>query len=329
MSQKQDVKKLFAMIQSSPMLFPLNWDRQTDLITMLGLQESEYEQASFLDERILCEKSVTGTVPRALLQECPLHDSKPCNFVFHISHCGSTLLSRLLGLHPACFALREPKILRQLGSPEDSDARWIFKLLSRTFHPHQSALIKATSFTNEFAGEWLKTLPDSKAILMTLPLKPFFAAVLDGSSVDIQSQKIHRWNRLVDLGITINASPETLSPGQAAAMSWLCESLSLHAIHQRFPQRTMFLAFDELLTQPQEQLSRAADFLGFEPPYPVWIGHPIWGQYSKRPEVYYDSQMRTTLLTHAEQLFENDIQEGIEWLQSIPNLEVTGLHYER
>jgi len=27
---------------------------------------------------------------RALLQECPLHDSKPCNFVFHISHCGST-----------------------------------------------------------------------------------------------------------------------------------------------------------------------------------------------------------------------------------------------
>jgi hypothetical protein len=222
--------------------------------------------------------------------------------------------------------LREPKILRQLGSPEESDARWIFKLLSRTFHPHQSALIKATSFTNEFAGEWLKILPESKAILMTLPLRPFLAAVLDGSSVDIQSQKIHRWNRLVDLGIAKNGTPETLSPGQAAAMSWLCETLSLQAIHRRFPERTTFLAFDELLNQPQEQLSRAVTFLGFAPPHPEWTGHPIWGQYSKRPDVFYDTQMRSTLLNHAERLFENDIQEGIEWVQSIPEVRAAGLH---
>ena len=119
-----------------------------------------------------------------------------CHFIFHISHVGSTLLSRLLGQHPGLFSLREPAILRVLADrfaaldqstfPQDraemDEQLTVFLALwSRTFEREQTTLIKATSFVGEMAELLMHRIADSRSILMFVSPRTFLLALLDGA----------------------------------------------------------------------------------------------------------------------------------------------------
>lgn len=324
------VNQLREMIKASPSLLPWDWDQISGRIDFINLTESEYLQASFLDERLLSESTVRGTVPYALIRNLDLSNrssigSRPCDFIFHISHCGSTLLSRLLGSHPVCFALREPRILRRFNSESQDEIRWLFGLLSRTFSQTQKALIKSTSFTSQFARNWLSVLQDSKAILLTMQLEPFLAAVLDGSIIDIQNHKLSRWTRLQDLGCELPGALDTLEVGQCAAMSWLCESLTLHKLASHHPTRTHWIDFDGLIRSPAETLRQCAEFLNYPGPYPDWGRDPLWQQYAKKPGVSYNTLTRNRLLNASRQKHAAEIHKGIHWVLTLQDPKVTDL----
>ncbi len=322
------IDQLKNMLQAGPSLFPLHWDRQANGVEFVCLTSLEYDRASFLDERALSETSLRGIVPfpwiRDLFINAGSRSGFPgCDFIFHISHCGSTLLSRLLGLHAHCFSLREPKVLRTFDSQSRDEILWLFGLLSRTFSKNQKVLIKATSFTNQFAQQWLNVLVESRAILLSLPLEPFLAAVLDGSSGDIEAHRQSRSLRLTNLGIEYPENVETLSIGQSAAMSWLCESLTLERLAAAYPATTLGIDFDCLMKFPEEMLSRCADFLGYDHPHPDWIKTGLWQQYAKKPEVLYDSRMRDKLLNESRRKNASEIQAGIEWVEEIRDSRVS------
>ena len=324
------VNQLREMIQASPLLLPWDWDQISGRIEFISLTESEYLQASFLDERMLSEKSIRGTVPYALISDIDLSHrssigSRPCDFIFHVSHCGSTLLSRLLGSHPVCFALREPRVLRSFRSQSPEEIRWLFGLLSRTFSQTQRALIKSTSFTSQFAQNWLSVLQDSKAILLTMPLEPFLAAVLDGSTIDIQNHKHSRWKRLQNLGCHLPGELDTLEVGQCAAMSWLCESLTLHKLASNHPSRTHSIDFDSLIRSPAQTLEQCAEFLNYPSPYPDWDRDPLWQQYAKKPGVSYNTLTRDKLLNASRQKHAAEIQQGIRWVLTLQDPQVADL----
>ena len=153
------------------------------------------------------------------------------------------------------------------------------------------ALIKATSYCNAFASDWLACLRDSKAVLLTIPLRPFLASVLDGALVDIQSHKDERWKRLKDLHVVEGQQFEILSTGQLAAMSWLCEMLTLEAVAERFEDRCLRVRFDMLLKERSRVLNSIALFLCFDSPLPLWDKHTIRDQYANRPGRVHNSEM--------------------------------------
>ncbi|MBU6172973.1 MAG: hypothetical protein KGQ60_04180 [Planctomycetes bacterium] len=329
MKETNDVDRLYEMLRQTPLLFPFQWNTSADAIDFVGIQEAEYSQASFLDNRVIHRESVWGRVPIALLNDIQPYLRPKCDFIFHVSHCGSTLLSRLLGLHRGCFALREPLILRDFDSKDISEIETLFGLLSRTFHPEQTSLIKVTSFASQFASTWLSVLTKSKAILMTLSLETFLAAVLDGSLSDIESQKVQRFIRLERLGIRLPSNVESLSPGPLAAMSWLCEMLSLEVIHKRFPDRCHWLSFEQLLENPGEILTQVVEFLGYTEPHPAWEDHPLWTQYAKHPGVFYDSHLRMRLLVDSRKKFEHEIHKGLNWFEGLSEPRVAALGNQR
>jgi hypothetical protein len=156
-------------------------------------------------------------------------------------------------------------------------------------------------------------------------LEPFLAAVLDGSSGDIEAHRQSRSLRLTNLGIEYPESVETLSIGQSAAMSWLCESLTLEGLAAAYPATTLGIDFDCLMKFPEEMLSRCADFLGYDHPHPDWIKTGLWQQYAKKPEVLYDSRMRDKLLNESRRKNASEIQAGIEWVEEIRNSRVSVL----
>src|SRR5262245_59767355 len=82
-----------------------------DRAWVLHFEPEDYSRASFLDQRALHHREISGwTVSRAeLMAACDTPASLDrLHWLFHIGHCGPTLVSRLLDLLPGVLGLREP-----------------------------------------------------------------------------------------------------------------------------------------------------------------------------------------------------------------------------
>ena len=303
-------------LSASPSLFPLNQNPNGDLVQVVGLSEADYESASFLDSRILSQGTRQAVIPWPELEQAASDLPRHCNFIFHISHAGSTLLSRLLGTHPSCFALREPGILRLLGQSAFPERLNVYLgLWSRTFRPEQIAMIKATSFVSEIGTTLLATVVNSRALLMYVPLETFLPALLDGAMSDIDSQAASRLSRLQRRGRLANVALAELSPGERVAMSWLCEMVSLEDIAKQFPERTLRVDFDQFLMQPEMELQRSFEHFQLEADVPKLLNGPIMQRYAKKPEVNYDANFRSNLLAASQKKFSMEIDKGLAWLE--------------
>ena len=96
---------------ASPGWFPHLLDPVNDRVLLVAKSEQEYRDAAFLDERSLRPNTPQQIVDwSALAAAVPPDARRDVQYIFHIGHVGSTLISRLLGELPQIFALREPLI---------------------------------------------------------------------------------------------------------------------------------------------------------------------------------------------------------------------------
>ncbi len=303
-------------LADSPALFPLNLDPTGNLVQLVNLAQVDYEAASFLDGRLLGQGMRHALVPWSELQSAAAFLPKRCNFIFHISHAGSTLLSRLLGSHAACFSVREPGILRLLGQGAYLDRLDAFLgLWSRTFQSEQTALIKATSFVSEIAVTLLSTVPNSRGLLMYVQPETFLPALLDGAMSDITSQAEPRLQRLHRRGLLTGLRLSEMSPGECVAMSWLTEMVSLAEAAKWSPEKTLWLDFDDFLSQPELHLQTSFEHFGIHTAVASLISGPMMQRYAKKPEVNYDASFRSKLLAQSHQKFSDEISRGLAWLE--------------
>jgi hypothetical protein len=311
-------------ILSSPCLFPMDRSPDGQFVHFIRLTEDDYRRASFMDQRMLDDANKaghafkSGNVPWSLLspwlQELPVR----CDFIFHVSHAGSTLLSRMLGEHPQCLAIREPWILRSLVEPEAShQVREYLALWSRTFRQNQRTVIKATSFVSQIGTTLMRIASDSKAILMYVPAETFLAAVLDGSMGDIDSSAKDRLHRLKKNASFEHIDLSQLSPGERAAMSWYVEMESLKLLQQAFPERTQLVDFDRFLMARESHVRNAAQFLGLVGHESEILMNSLTNRYAKKIEVSYDADFRLQLLTQSKAKNAIEIDRGLRWLQAI------------
>jgi hypothetical protein len=266
--------------------------------------------------------------PRAAADRLP----RRCHFIFHISHVGSTLLSRLVGEHPALFSVREPAVLRLLADAHLAVGRpgcpWdrvefgarvgaYLGLWSRTFTPGQTVVIKATSFVSEMAECLLATVGGAKAVAMYVPPPTFLPALLGGAMGDIDgSAEVRLWRLHRRLG-GVRWRLADLSPGERVAMSWLCEAAALHASATRFPNRVLWLNFDQYLIDPARGLSAVLRHFGVDPDSQFvadLLAGPIPSGYAKAPAQRYDTNTREALLARAEREHAAEIRRGLDWL---------------
>src|SRR3546814_2757077 len=89
-------------------------DWSSDVCSSDLLGEADYRAASFLDQRLLTDR--VGREWRAwnALPDLGAAAPRP-DFIFHIGHVGSTLVSRLLAEVGDALPLREPMLLREIG----------------------------------------------------------------------------------------------------------------------------------------------------------------------------------------------------------------------
>lgn len=329
---------LLAGLRQNPDYFLQNLDLVNRRGLVVHIDQKIYRQAAFLDERMFTSDIQGAWFPLdTLLQATVGLPTRATQYLFHIGHCGSTLLSRLLAELPGCFALREPLAFlalamtqRELGLPNSRlDAgSWqdLFKMVSdlqaRCYTDSDTALIKSTSVAGNLLQPVLATQPDARAILLYMHLEPWLATMLraPGTRESVRSFAgawLTDFRQLTgDMSVELHA----LDDVRQAVIGWATMLLNFTRAATHDPARTHWLNFDEFLTAPVSHCKAVADFLGLpasDAKIEALLAGPIMGHYAKDPSQSFDTNVRTRELSEARQRFETEIGTGLQWFEEL------------
>jgi hypothetical protein len=298
-------------------------DPGSRLIRLVRMDEAAYRAASFLDDRMM----QPGIETRICSLDQAMGDvaavaRDDARWIFHIGHVGSTLVARLLGELDGVLSIREPRSLRDLtvASIEDQ-AEWgpgLRRLMSRTFRPEQTALIKATSFVSEIAP--LMTSSAASALFLYATPANYIASILAGENSVKELGALHsiRSERLRNRGIELAGFDHCNA--HRAALAWACEMTSLEAAAETMADRCVFwIDFDSMLEDMARGIERCAVEFGFAA-LPSRIEEitagPLMRRYSKALEYDYSPSLRTELLADAARQHGPEIEAALAGLAS-------------
>jgi hypothetical protein len=214
-------------------------------------------------------------------------------------------------------SVREPRAFRDLTFfPQDVRARFIptlQALFSRTFEPRGAALIKATSFVSEVAGE---LIPEGQPALFlyATPLS-FISGILAGenSRKELAGRAEQRTGRLVARGVKL---PAARSEADLAAAAWACEMIALESADG---PNIRWADFDLVLSHLEGFLGELAEFFGFSatPERVAEIANgPLTRRYSKATEYEYSPELRRELLAEAERHHRTEVESALAMLDA-------------
>jgi hypothetical protein len=257
----------------------------------------------------------------------------PVNYVFHVAHCGSTLLARALDAPGRSLVVREPYALRQLaaqaaapGGPGDR-AGWrrcltlVAALLSRTWDPAERVVVKANVPVNFILGELMDLAGDNRGILLYAGLDRYLLSVL-------KTPRHRQWvgNVLRQLAGGIGATPPLtpadlaeLSAPRAAACLWLAQ-------HARFAaalaadERLRSLDCEDFFARPAAVLAAAARHFGLAltpPEVEAIAGGELFRRHAKDPGRAYDRAAREAELARLEQRLGGELADARAWARDV------------
>lgn len=315
-------------------LLPHMADLANDRVLVALLGEADYRGASFLDQRLLTDRIGREWMTWNALPDLGPAASRP-DFIFHIGHVGSTLVSRLLAEAGGVLPLREPMLLRTLAQVAERIDRpesvWspdlyrtrlaqILGWLGRSFAPGQRAMVKASSVITAIAGDL--TSPEGRALFLYVPLPRYIETILAGeaSMAETQAQAPARMARLAALLPDFPHALWQLPPVTRVAMSWLCEMATAQRTLPPNDPRHQWADFEAMLADPAAALAAHATHFGL----PVdtaridaALAGPIMRQYSKAPEHGYSPDLRRALQAQAAADHAPAIAAAIAWVEAL------------
>lgn len=328
-------------IATSPAWFLRDIDPIADKAVLSPMDESSYRDSIFLDNRIIRAAARDLSVDLDALLKLAARAGmarRPVHYLFHIGHCGSTLLSRLLGECNGLMALREPPVLMGLsrslrrlqepGFPIKSD-RWEALLelslccLGRTWRTDQTALVKPTSHAGNLIPRLLTFTGEERAVMLYVGLETFLTTMLR-PQMRRETMLFARDFRIADFNSLMPGSPASIDDfgsGQLAAMSWLLHAREMAAAlsDPSMGCRIKTLDFDRFLASPETMLSEVCDFLG-QHPGPDTLSDLLarhLGHSAKDPDRPFDAGLRQQELSAARKTHAADIETGLAWAEQI------------
>jgi hypothetical protein len=299
--------------------------------------QSDFKQSTFLDNRIkLTNPNQKWFLPTSDILNLNVVENKSVKYIFHISHVGSTLLSKLLGECERVYSLREPVILRKLAAykaeidlPESFVDPQVFEsaskqsqlLLARPFDPSQTVIIKASSFTNDLSDSILGGVLKPQSLMIYCKINVFLPVIFKGNGWgDIISNSRSRIIRLYKMLDNKFCCLYSLSPGELIAMNWLCEMMTLFLAAQNHPEQVLWIDFDDFLLRKSENISVISKHLGLnltEIEQKGIVQSELFSKYSKNDSVQYDAEQRARDLSEVNLKHEGEIEKGILWLRTL------------
>jgi hypothetical protein len=255
---------------------------------LVPMDRAAYRRSIFLDHRISPAGEGGWRVPVAELAGAA-PPVQPMGWIFHVAHCGSTLLARALDELGGALVLREPLALRQLALQGDrSLLPAVLAMLSRRYPGEGASLVKANVPVNFMLDAIAAADPQAPAILLWSRLDDYLTAIL-------RSPNHRAWVRNVTglLSDKLGAElPE--SDAELAALLWTAQMREYARAIGMMPH-AVSLEAETFFSQPAETLHAAAAHFGVLPaPGAVedLVAGPLFNTYSKSPAQAFDNAAR-------------------------------------
>lgn len=278
-----------------------------------AMDRAAYHRSIFLDRRISPAGPAAFEVPLApLMAWREQHRPVPprTGWIFHIAHCGSTLLARALDLPQRSLVLREPLALRRLGVeriPGDPRLPLAAAFLGRRYRAEAPAIVKANVPVNFIAAELLALDPEAPAIFLYFPLRAYLLAIL-------RSEGHRGW--VMNVTAQLPDAPAGGDVVERAAWLWLSQMRLYEAALARFPGARSLHA-EELFGAPRAVLGAAAAHLGVEASaaeLDAIANGPLFATYSKGQGQPFDNQARLAQRAEAAARLGPDLDRARRWV---------------
>lgn len=276
------------------------------------MDREAYRRSIFLDGRISPAADRMMKVPADALVE-PVRRPRPTGWIFHVAHCGSTLLARALDRPSANLVLREPLALRQLAlSPDRGRLALTAAMLSKRYRDDLPTIVKANVPVNFLLPELAGLDSQARAIFLYATLRDYLLAIL-------RSDNHREWLRRVTTQLAAHLGDlADLADSERCAALWLAQVRAFADAIALMPgART--LDAEAFFADPGSVLEAAAGHLGV-PMSEAEIGEtvtgPLFATYSKNPEQPFDNQARLARRSALEGPLAGELDQARRWVEA-------------
>ena len=281
-----------------------------DEAVFVPMDRAAYSRSIFLDARISPAADGAMRVPAAMLAQSD-GDAPPMGWIFHVAHCGSTLLARAIEELAGSLVLKEPAALRQLGfAPDPARLDLVLALLARRYDADLATVVKANVPVNFLLDAIAARRPQDRAIALYWDLGDYLTAIL-------RSDNHRQWLR----GITDHFAEALDLPAEAsdavrAGALWRGQAKRFLALAEAMSQ-TRSLDAALLFADPARAVGLSAAHLGL-PASPQDIervvGGALFATYSKRPDVTFTNADRLARAEAVSRAVSGEIESARAWI---------------
>jgi hypothetical protein len=274
------------------------------------MDRAAYHRSIFLDGRISAAAAGSMRLPVSALAR---HVAPPAQtgWIFHVAHCGSTLLARALDVPEHNLVLREPLALRQVAlAPDPARLAFVAAMLGKRYQPDAPTIVKANVPVNFILDELIARDPSAPAIFLYLDLRDYVLAILRSAEHRAWLQRVTQQlaGHLGDLS--------GLGDGERAAALWLAQVRAYARALDTLPGGRSLNA-ERFFAEPASVLAAAARYFAvpIDAAAADTITHgPLFTTYSKNPAVSFDNAARVSRREALEAGLADEIAAGQDWV---------------
>jgi len=304
-TQQGNLADLLPGLLADPRLYVHSFDFGTNSALVIKVPDGFFRDTIFLDARSLKDISEGAHVPLETLLGI-LKGGKaaptPAHFIFHIGHCGSTLVSRVLDSIPGVWGLREPMTFRLIAEAKnagqnigDIQKRLMaaYLLTCRRFSNDQKTIIKTTSTCNTIAPDLLSIHKDNRALCLFITLEQYAANMaMKKEPKDVFNFHDHCKASLFAAIPDLKIGKAGGDLGKMMAVNWLGAVMDLFRLYESpLKNRCLFLDFDQILEGRDKAFSRITGHFQLAA-IPSGKAEVAFGSYSKLPGFQYTPEDR-------------------------------------
>lgn len=296
-----------------------------EFAVLAPMTRETYARSAFLDRRAELAGGPIRVPLRPFLDAADDVEIPACGWIFHVAHCGSTLLTRLIETESR-LVLREPPALRQLGLEVASNRRspdWTRRLrlaallAARRYDPAIPTVIKANVPVNFIIGELTSLQGSATEVMLHFELEPYLLAILHSPQhrgwVDRITSQLAPVLPRFSVGASLAVKAASLWLGQTRQFAELTRS---SGAARRLDAE---LFFADPLAAARRTSKHFASLDGAIAP----DAGDLLGHYSKNPARAFSEQDRRKRQAVTRALIEDELNEAKRWLDTQQGLPVT------